>query len=566
MANDRAYVSWPGIESIESFSGTLSHGPGPSVFMITCYPQKKPPAKAGTLQFGEGRHKVILKDCIIDSASYRFDASGDLISVNILDRRWRWSGGVIRGEWNRRSDGRGNIAAGQIVGNKKNERELMQLCLDRLGERNVDLSAVGTKNYPEVKWDYDNPGQALQYLCDQFGYRIVLTTKDRIAICRANEGENLPGNYPYEGYGESLDTPELPDSVMVVGAPAIIQCDVELEAVGKETWGEWVPVNSLSYTPANGWSDEPEDDIAADGDDTTDAGLEARQQQGLARQYVYRAYRAKRFFTAKNDYLVKQNVSFDSTETDLFLPYVDRHLDINKKAHNDSYCWGKHKPRDGIAVDITGNNVNVSLKPLLSGTKTHGQRVNVDFRVYDDGGELIVLFREPVFAVDSDKVPLPATIYLRGYFTAHDKDTGGVVRHTDYDILYQPSDGVAKPLIVGLPELEKVFYINGKTSPADISERTKYHLRAEIDKLKSRRPQQANYIGWHPIELDGAIQVISWEFGANGWSMSVSRNQDFGSATTISYAERQMYSRINSLLQQEKNIKALAVREARVNK
>ncbi len=49
----------------------------------------------------------------------------------------------------------------------------------------------------------------------------------------------------------------------------------------------------------------------------------------------------------------------------------------------------------------------------------------------------------------------------------------------------------------------------------------------------------ATYAGIKPIELDGAIQSVSWSIGSGGARTTATRNQDTGDQTTISFRARQ---------------------------
>lgn len=545
MADLQAIVEWPGLEAVESFSGTLSHGASPSVFRISCFPQKKPPKKSGKLTLRYGNTKVTLSDCIIDSASYSFNQSGDVIGLNILDRRWRWRGGFILGNYNTVQYG-GGLEPGKAAGSK-NLKELMKFCLDEMGETKADLSDVSTTFFPEVNWDYDNPASALQQLCTQFNYRIVLQTTDKVKICKANQGAKLSSELPYEGYGTAVDSPDLPDSVMVVGRPLLVEFDCELEAVGQELGGEWKPINDLSYAPTGGWTSEAPGDEFSNDDDMDLYG-------GLANKYIWKAYRVKRAERKAVKTLDIAGVpkSHDLTTVNIVneITLVDRPVFRNiVYPALGSFVWGRYYSPDLIGAADDDHNTTVA-KPILSTLDTliNGQNVTqIDFSIMTTEESYIVLFREPVYSLDTSDNILPATLYLRSFFeVGYSKDKAlsknssakPSVRYTEYELLGNPVNGKNLPLIFNQDDLEEIYDIGGKLVSRDVKQIAKRYLRERIDQLKNEQPEEVEYTGWHKIELDGAIQVISWNMGQGGATMRVSRNQDYGSPTTLSYAER----------------------------
>ena len=70
------------------------------------------------------------------------------------------------------------------------------------------------------------------------------------------DGEKLPQG-PSSGaveFNESLDPPEVADSVELYGGPAEFQYDFEVEPLALEKTGEYVPLDDVSYKPAEGWT------------------------------------------------------------------------------------------------------------------------------------------------------------------------------------------------------------------------------------------------------------------------------------------------------------------------
>lgn len=538
MADLQAIVEWPGLQSVMAFTGTLAHGVTPGVFSVNCLPQKKFPKESGTLTIRYGRHKLTFKDCIIAGGSYRFDQSGQVVGVTILDRRWRWTGGLIAGQYNRRKP-TGEISA------DADERALIKKCLDALGEKDADLSEVSKKNYPTISWDSESPARALQALCDQYGYRVVLQTDGRVKICVANDGEELPDNFPYEGVGITLEKPPVPDSLMVLGAPYLVHADIKLEAYGYEENGEAKRINRLSYAPAD-WSAEPGTEK-----DFTDT------QKALARGHVWRTYKATHYYRQQDDFLAKNECMLDSQDSKYFLPLVDRSVELKNEVAK-TVVWGKYSPRDGEF------EFNVENAPGIFDKDIEAAKVNVPFTVKIDGDDLFVHFNEPVFVYNDDSEPVEPKLFLRALTTAHNKATAGVIRYYETELLGKPANGRQLPLIIREESLESVVFFGVKPEAnAALRGKARTLLREKKRELESRYPQEAIYVGWHPIELDGAIQSITWSMGQNGARMAVQRNRDYGSPVMPSFKEREQFQKVNDQRAEIAKMKAAIERAER---
>lgn len=257
---------WPGVEAVESCSGSVGHGTSPSVFTLVTYPQAAEPLESGDLVFFDGENEVTLKDCKVDAVAGRAGSDGQTWTLTILDRRWKWRGGRISGRYNQ-LDPRGKLIPWTI----RSPEELALLCLKAAGETRflLDLpdgleKATGAdedkylrlgENFaesfsnPPVVWDQTPPIEALARLAEQLGRRFVYQpVADRILVTPLGSGKPLPDG-PCEVIAPSINSPETPQYVAIAGAPVRIQCRLLLEPVGREWDGEWLPIDLLSYAP-----------------------------------------------------------------------------------------------------------------------------------------------------------------------------------------------------------------------------------------------------------------------------------------------------------------------------
>jgi hypothetical protein len=264
-------VSWPGVLGIASMTGTISHGIRPSTFVLITLPQVDAPAMAGDLVFSDRTNGIIrLRDCTVDRITSNTDGSGTVWRLEILDRRWRWVFGQISGNYNQK-DTRGKLVPWSI----RSPTELARLCLRAMGERDfvVDLppglpaqAGVNLDRFlrlgenfpqalsnPQTEWVGVPPAEALARLADRYGRRVVFQPiTNRVAILQPGTGRSSwPEAWGAESVSPSLDPPDAPSAVGVIGAPIRVQMRFQLVPVGEEWDGSYLPIDQLSYAPAS---------------------------------------------------------------------------------------------------------------------------------------------------------------------------------------------------------------------------------------------------------------------------------------------------------------------------
>lgn len=237
---------YPGINQILSGTFTLSHGVTPSSAIVKINPETNFAVPSGTMSITYGNQRPIeFPDCSIDMSSLQRDGSGQVWSIRIQDRRWKWKFGEIYGRYNGLNpDGRVD------VNTDKTPQELATLLLQAMGETNFDVSDLPNKTRPYVDWLGDNPAEQLESLVESLGCRVVLGTDNRVRICLLGNGSPLPPGSVLSG-GFSFDPPDIPDELKLICAPTQFQARVILEAVGLDTDGQVKLLKDLSYNPAN---------------------------------------------------------------------------------------------------------------------------------------------------------------------------------------------------------------------------------------------------------------------------------------------------------------------------
>lgn len=527
MAPPIGRAFFPGVERVISCSATLSHGITPGVINLTIAPQDRVIADGGTLLLAFGNSQIAFGDCKIDSGSVMRNGSGRIVSLSIFDRRWKWTEcGQISGSYNLRNDD-GTV----IEGTGKTPQELARLCLDAMGESGYDVGDIPNEARPTVEWEVMNPAQALADLCDQLGCRVVPQIRGHIAIRRVGVGSPLPPG-PVVEYSATVDPPEKPDAITVVFGPTRYQMEFELEAVGLNEDGTIAPIAELEYADGIEWGDVSLATMDEVGD------LHGQRAEELAKATVYRWYRIKMPATVP-----------DYGEVDK----VERFLPIEQEQVDTILIQGRkvNKP-----AEVSG-----TWYPVGSG-EVGNVETTVDRNFQIDTVTGIVKFSEPIYAIegaDDEAALAEPTLTLKVAVSVRDKDTRSWDRHIRTRKLGGPTNNT-QDRYERHDEITLNFDSSGKAvNGPEVDKEADYYLDALERSYFTADPSSATYAGLFPIELDGALQCVTWKVGGGAFT-TIQRNQDLGSPTTIPYKNRRNLERKRGV---EQNTKKLSPQQLR---
>lgn len=261
-----SYMAFPGIESIERGTFTLTQGTTPSVGTLDIQPQTVSTIPLdGTLTIIGGDIKVSFVHCRIDKASFAYGPDGLVWRLSLYCRRWKWRfagpHGPVSGWFNQRfdtiqptpnnADQMGTFQLGSLNQDSLlTPQQLAAQLFDALGEEGYDVSALPNDRLPEAVWDMDQPAPLLEELCSRLGCRVVigLDRANSAKIVRLGVGSALPTeNIEYAN--AVIDAPELPDSIAVIGGRNRYQVDFRLTPVGLDVDGTIKDIWDLSYAP-----------------------------------------------------------------------------------------------------------------------------------------------------------------------------------------------------------------------------------------------------------------------------------------------------------------------------
>jgi len=551
--------------------------------MATIYmaPQEGWVPKQGPLTIAYGNVHLKFEDCVADSLEAQRGPDGLLVwALHLLDRRWKWRKcGTISGYYNVRR-GFGETAGGDkrtsiVTDTLKTPHELAKLCLEAMEEKGYDVSALSQENaYPVIEWDGMLPSEALAELCELYGCRIVLHINGRVKIEKLGEGKKLAlGATGLDG-GIAVDSPEVPDSIVILTAPIRWQYDFELEPVGMDLDGWIKPIDELSFTPITntqgakgerGWAyvDVPNfnDLTTVTKPDTPNAKtVYETKTRELAQQCVYRWYRIKVKPTTTEDKAFKpiKLPPYKEEIDDLrrILPIEDRQIDTRMVGARmeplPAWVWGQFY----AGYETPEAQVAKLLEIGAELTKNPASVYKGGFSIDRERG--IVKFSEPVFLYETAEKTysyLPAKIYLRTTVNLRDKDTRGWLRHEFKREMPGPRRNTL-PQYVRHDDIAYNVVVAGKqaTNHAEAEKAADHYLDAVQRKYQTTDPSSFTYAGFQKIDVDGAIQQVTWNLSDDGYATTrASRNRE-EMLVTPSYQERRFIERLQVVLEAQQFI------------
>lgn len=562
--DETGYITFSGIESVRGGSYTLAHGVSPGIAIITAYPQPNPPADIGTLSITFGSVRIEFYDCLLDSLTYSH-SNEKIATCVIKDRRWRWANPVISGRYNIRDD------AGNLKDyNEKTPQELATLLLEKLGEKEFDVTQLPNDGRPYVDWDYANAAAELQSLCESYGCSVVLGINGKVRICKAGEGESLPELESISSGGIVIDPAETPDKIVMYGEPDEFQGDFYIpDAVGLDTDGAIKLIGDLSYKPSaadGGWA-------KADIDGYSFMCIADYTQRTLAQRYVFRCYRPsglKEDGTIGGDLEVQgfmpDALKDNGVELTNFkqIEWLPHQLETRQSAEGETalgpVVYGAFfDGRDQFVNNIESTDYNKALNQEspeeLDAKMLYRGRPREELAELDmesggfgvDGLRHLVFFSQPVYidTVSGSNVEYgDAKIYLRIAFRVRKEDTLEYV-HTTVE---KDLGGKAPTLYVKMPgvtrKLAPRFDRSGKTTGYIVDNEQEFKEQAQFyaDAIAAEffRPPGYTYTYDEivPINPDGAIRQVSWIVGDGSVSRTIAQQNNDVQSYLPTYEER----------------------------
>jgi len=527
-------IQYPGLDNIQGATVTWGHGITPGAFTIRMAPQSAVPAATGAVTMRFGNQLVSLRDCKIDQITYSRDGA-TVLSVTILDRRWKWAFGAISGQYNLRNadatvKGAGGRDERAAFNSERTPQQLAALCLEAMGERSFDVGQLPNNTRPEVDWDYVNPAAALAELCDALGCRVVLTLDDRVVLYRLGAGRGLPAGGPIHRREATIDPAEMPNELAILCGPSLYQVDLLLDAMAEEPDGSIVSLDDVSYKPADGWGsiDFPE--------------FNAIQDQALreiAKRSVFRYYRPRMpaeipGWRGKQADALAQLLPLGTVQ-------VDSTTDPSgEQQPKPAYLFGVWSAEGGDS-----ENQAELLEPVDDDQDETCVR---EFRIDQDRG--LVITADYLYKLEGTMPNMtfaPAELVLRTAVTVRDVDTMAIDRYAKVlpnrgqrfgtKTRYVPHEEIRLTHRCDYLPRANGRFVSGRvdTNRRDVDAECDYYLAQEAAQYRTLTPETVTFAGLHAIELDGLIQRVTWNVGAPFASTTVDVGRDVGTPDAIPY-------------------------------
>lgn len=567
------YATFPGVSQVLQADFTLSHGITPSTCTMQIVPQTGLPFREGALVFLYGGTQISFPGCKVDSAQIQLNSSGQIVTLTIMDRRWRWAYGEVAGVFNDLSAVRQDPSVYRITQAqayletlyRRSARQLVEHCLSVMGggERGYDVSAVPNNTYPPTVWDgATNAAQAMQQLLDPLALRVVLNNNNTISIVQQGVGAQPPSGALMEDTGTATP-PTVPSQIQVVCGKSRFQNDLPLRPVGLDfdpvtatnpvggnDDGIVKPIHQLSYKPSTGWGNHNPQNFNALS--RVPQGPQRKSARDLATATVWRWYRIfsvhggdiratnlpRRIIDIRN---LPDEIGFDYAPN--FLPgYDGEYRSIwqilplqNEKLEVYAYEGGV-RPRPS---EVWGNfyirrylpaNWNISRRLWFGGFGLDAKRG-------------IVQFGEPVY-LNGGTVEFPryaaASIRLSCSYNVREINNGWAHHRYSRSVQVPGGDPSLPAKVITQDEIEyqviaswtdlnnnSADVVSVRDNKANIDPWINYYLNAELRKLQNRQQRQLKYIGIVPVNLNGLVQQITWSVGPQGATTKVGLNTEY---------------------------------------
>ncbi len=547
-------ISYPGVTDKTLVSGqfTFSHGITPSVCEIVTAHEPSPKQNGTLIISQDGRIVQTMVNCQVDTVDTIMDPEGYTIyRTRIMDRRflWRLCGG-LSGFYNVRWD-QDEIRPGT----EKKVVDLASLCLIEMKETGYDVSALkDIQTFPDISWDCDNPSEQLARICDIAKCFIVLRN-NRVVICKKGVGATLPTGDISEG-SISVDPPDPPAEVRIVFARNRWQHDFDLEAVCLQKDGKIEPIDNALYIPTT--TDNIRTWGYCDHEHFMDVG--DLQSRSLAQESIFRWYRVVTPTTLPGNLPNLPGVAAGKgfgvpvNSLEELLPLENSQIEnvthvfpgngLKQLVPLPPWVWGEfYNGAEALTLE--------ELHPKFDPVEKPAGFYRLGFSVDTQLG--LVKFSNPVFIYEADPhhpdVPgmwkVPARLKLRiacGRRSAADlswmRDSVGRKMNSQRSgyIQYIKRDDLIREQFKTAKEPRQ-----NKDNMAKLEKQANYYLDAIAAEYQTKLSGSITYPGFIKIDLDGAVQQVSWVIDSNGYAYTrASRNKEEGYATA-NYSERRLF-------------------------
>ena len=556
------WVTFPGINALESFSFVDTSGVAPAIGTIRFNVLGGLPAQDGDLViFYNSQPVTTIRNVHIDAVDFEEGSGGFTATARFIDERWTWDKATISGKYNFPIPNNWIDPAHQ-----QTPQQLAMLCFQALGVASFDVSRLPNDSRPETDWVSANPAQELEKICADLGCRVVpQRSSGSWVIWPTGVGNNLPDGYPYEMLGQGIDPKEVPDYIKIVSAPWRYQIFVPLLARAKGFDLSWQTLQNVAYsqnvTDVDGGFGAFPFDLKAlfsksvqfpDGTInagsvrwTTPDGTKISAVE-LANDSVFRCW-SPDFSTQSG--AKKQNGDWYLSFPGIPLPVCVRQLILTDKlvqSYTD-YLGVQHQRSSFIAGTFFGRLTDgASGLNYPAGTRIDKQweqsKENMDERSsfsasFDpiDTTRSILTVSAPMVFQNPSGSPYPfssATLQYCCAVNVRDPNTWQPVR---YEYLYQIGSGTNQNFCKTMirDDIQPWTIQNTvRTGPpyttnlSQVQQQCLYYAQAAAREFITTLSGKRGYVGIFPVDMDGQIQQITYSIDGSGTTMRASQGTE----------------------------------------
>jgi hypothetical protein len=460
----------------------LSRGTLPSAMTLYTLPVPDLNIGDGTLTLSYGGFPCTFTGCAVASAHIRRHSDGKwpTWAITALDRRYRWAGRVISGDFNRRA------ADGTVdMSTARTPADLAGLCLNALGEGGFDVSRMPTGVWPRFKFQHAEARHVLAWLCNYVACEVCLNPlTDAVEIWPLGSGAGTSAGLGLTPKYRFCPRAYVPASITATSGDVLFQSKLRLKNVTiNPNTGQQALLANSSYKPSGGWANESPFSFP---------GISDATNRRNAFQEVYRLYALE---GQQDGSLPIPGFSFPVTSTDQYLLH-DHRLQAETDLHGfkrrlPAYVEGDYWAYTDLPVN--GSNLRYTGKFTL------------------DTERRTVEFARPVFKLSSSGAYEEPTLYLVTSYRA--RTQAGVVAGLFASGSVGGTGGI---LLLKRPEVFAVFdQIAGSNTQAQAMAELQAYVRCFQQKFANPWASEMTYPGLLPRTLDGNLAQVTWRWFVN---------------------------------------------------
>ena len=543
-------MTFGAVNGVEQVTITRSRGIMPSTIQFVVPKVPVMPIGSTTLFLSDGVNQLEFKDCILQSVDGDFE-SGERYVVTLLDERWKWNLGQISGSYN-------TIRADNIVpATRKKPQELAILCLVEMGVKKHDVKALPNTTYPEITWDLDVPAVALESLCGSLGCVVCLQLDGSVLISKQGVGKKLP-TVVGGMINASIKADPAPDEIWISAAPTVWEISLELDKpVGIQDDGKIVPIDELKYKPTGGWETE----------DPRTFGNVPIDKRKLANECVWR------WFTFKVPIKLPE-LDFEITDpAQIYFEdvLVEKQTVLGIESRKPRLAYGRfYDYKDAMGANVEKFSHDYDVKTVTD--KAVKKRLVYDGSFEIDQDKMIIKFSDPLVLSDWEKAGYKmADVRLRVAIGVKDPKTN--VKFREVYKLKTGRRNNTKPKWIRKEDVRREIVVDPKTGGVketaasgsggtavkldnvdDVKKKLKECAGFEMGKLEMVTPQQGTYPGFMKIDLDGAIEQVTYTIDSAGFTGTVASYGTEHSFVVPSFEERKRIAKLTATLTEQAQV------------